>query len=86
MSITVRDQSGNVNNLGKLVSDRKINEFTRSINSIRIVKAVVMMNLKVSKDKYISRGVDSETLQYQKLCPKKDYHESRIKINEKKRQ
>ena len=41
-----------------------ITEFTRSISSPRIAKSVPMMDIKVSKDKYISRWVDGENLIY----------------------
>ena len=50
------DPSRKVNHLGKVISDRKIiTEFTRSINSTRIGKPALMMDVKVSKDKNISR-------------------------------
>ena len=69
MRITVEsdyeNQSRKVNHLSKVISDRKIiTEFTRSINSTRIGKPVLMMDIKVSKDKNISRWVDPENLIY----------------------
>ena len=39
-----------------------ITEFTRPISSTRIVKPVLMMGIKVSKNKHISRWVDQENL------------------------
>ena len=60
-------QSGSrqVNHLCKVTWDRKIiTEFTRSISSTRIGKPVLMMDVKVSKDKNISRWVDRENLIY----------------------
>ena len=48
--ITVRDPSRKVNHPRKIIT-----EFTGSISSIIIVKPVVMMDIKVSKDKSISR-------------------------------
>ena len=63
--ITVWDPSRKVNHLSKVIWDRKIiTEFTRSISSPRIGKSVVMMDVKVSKDKHISRWVDRENLIY----------------------
>ena len=65
MRITVWNPSRKVNHLGKVISDRKvITEFTRSISSTRIGKPVLMMDVKVSKDKIISRWVDRENLMY----------------------
>ena len=50
--------------VNKAIWDRKIlTEFTRSISSTRIVKSVLMMDVKVSKDKN-SRWVDRENLIY----------------------
>ena len=58
MKITVWDPSRKVNHLGKVISDRKIKaEFTRSISSIRTGKPVLLMDIKVSKDKNITRWV-----------------------------
>ena len=63
--IIVRDPSRKVNHLSKVIWDRKIiTEFTRSISSTRIGKPVLMMDVKVSKDKNISRWVDRENLIY----------------------
>ena len=39
-----------------------ITEFTRPISSTRIGKAVLMMGIKVSKNKHISRWVDQENI------------------------
>ena len=65
MRITVWDPSRKVNHLSKVIWDRKIiTEFTRSISSTRIGKPVLMMDVKVSKDKNISRWVDRENLIY----------------------
>ena len=58
------------------VSLFKITQFTRSISSIRTGKPVLMMCIKASKDKHISRWVDWEKLIYvrwnriKKLCTK----------------
>ena len=61
--ITVWDTSRKVNHLSKVIWDRKIiTEFTRSISSTRIGKPVLMMGIKVSKNKHISRWVDQENL------------------------
>ena len=65
MGITVWNPSRKVNHLSKIIWDRKtITEFTRSISSTRIGKPVLMMDVKVSKDKNISRWVDRENLIY----------------------
>ena len=65
MRITVLDPSRKVNHLSKAIWDRKIiTEFTRSISSTRIGKLVLMMDVKVSEDKTISRGVDQKNLIY----------------------
>ena len=64
MRITVWDPSKKVNHLSKVIWDKKIiTEFTRSISSTRIGKPVLMMDVKVSKDKN-SRWVDQENLIY----------------------
>ena len=64
MRITVWDLSRKVNHLSKVIWHRKIiTEFTRSISSTRIGKPVLMMDVKVSKDKN-SRWVDQENLIY----------------------
>ena len=61
---SVRDPSRKVNHQCKVIGDRKIiTEFTRSISSTRIDKPVLMMDIKVSKDKN-SKWVDQETLIY----------------------
>ena len=65
MRITVWDPSRKFNHLSKVIWDRKITTvFTRSICSTRIGKPVPMMDVKVSKDKNISRWVDREKLIY----------------------
>ena len=65
MRFTVWDPRRKVNHLSKVIWDRKIiTEFTRSISSTRIGKPVLMMDVKVSKDKNISRWVDRENLIY----------------------
>ena len=65
MRIIVWHPSRKVNHLNKVIWDRKIiTEFTRSISSTRIGKPVLMMDIKVSKDKNISRWVDRENLIY----------------------
>ena len=62
---TVWDPSRKVNHLSNVVWDRKIiTEFTISISSTRIGKPVLMMDVKVSKDKCISRWVHRENLIY----------------------
>ena len=54
--------------VGKLTISLKsfeiITEFTRSISSTRIGKPVLMMDVKVSKDKHICRWVNQENLNY----------------------
>ena len=65
MRITVWDPSRKVNHLSEVICDRKIiTEFTRLISSTRIGKPVLMMYIKVSKDKNISRWVDQENFIY----------------------
>ena len=65
MRITVWNPGRKVNHLGKVICDRKITtEFTRLISSTRIGKPVLMMEVKVSKDKNISRWVDRKNLIY----------------------
>ena len=65
MRIIVRDLRRKVNHLSKVVWDRKIiTEFNRSISSTRTGKPVLMMDVKVSKDKHIRRWVDGENLIY----------------------
>ena len=61
--ITVWELSRKVDHLNKVTGDRKIlTEFTRSISSTRIGWPVLMMDIKVSKDKHISRWVDRENI------------------------
>ena len=63
--ITVWDLSRKVNHLRKVIWDTKIiTKFNRSISSTRIGKPVLMMDIKVSKVKNISRWVDRENLNY----------------------
>ena len=65
VGITVRDPSHKVNHMSKIIWDRKIiTEFTRSISSTRICEPVLMIDVKVSKDKPISRWVDWQNLIY----------------------
>ena len=65
MRITVVDPSRKVNHLRKAIGDRKIIiEFTRSISSTRICKPVLMMDVKITKDKNITRLVDRENVVY----------------------
>ena len=65
MRITVWGPSRKVNHLSKVIGVRKIiAEFTRLISFTRIGKPVLMMDVKVSKDKNISRWVDRENLIY----------------------
>ena len=62
MRISVWDLHRKVNHLSKVICDRKIiTEFTRLISSTRIGKPVLMMDIKVSKDKN-SRWVNGENL------------------------
>ena len=59
---TVRDTRKKVNHLSKVVLERKITaDFTTSISSIRIDLTVLMMDFKISKDKFI-RGVDQRNV------------------------
>ena len=52
MRVIVWDRSRNVNYLSKVIFDRKfMTEFTRSISSTKIGKPVLMMDVKVYKDK-----------------------------------
>ena len=65
MRIRVWYSSRKVNQLSKVIWGRKIiAQFTRSITSTRIGKPVLMMDIKVSKDKSISKLVDQENLIY----------------------
>ena len=57
------DLGRKVNHMSKVIWDKKnITEFTRSISSTRIDEPVLMMKVRVSKDKHISRWVDWENL------------------------
>ena len=59
MTVTIRDPSRKVNYLSKVVRNRKfITEVTMSISSTGIGWSVLMMDVKVSKDKHISRWVE----------------------------
>ena len=59
MRITVWGPSRKVNHLSKVIWEKKIiTEFTRSISSTRTGKPVLMMDVKVSKDKNINIWVD----------------------------
>ena len=63
--IIVRDPSRKVNDVSKVILGRKIMiEFTRSISSIIIDEPVLMMDVKVSKVKPISRWINQENLIY----------------------
>ena len=65
MRIKVWDPSRKVDHLGKVIWNRKIiTEFSRSISSTRVGKPVLMMVVKISKDKNISKWVDQENLTY----------------------
>ena len=65
MRITALDPSRKISYLSKVILARKIiTEFTRLIISNRIGKPVLMMVVKVSKDKNISRWVNRENLIY----------------------
>ena len=65
MRIRVWYSSRKVNQLSKVIWGRKIiAQFTRSISSTRIGKPVLMMDIKVSKDKSISKLLDQENLIY----------------------
>ena len=59
MRITIWNPIRKVNHLGKVIQDGKIiTEFTNSISSTRIGNPVLMVDVKVSKDKNISRWVE----------------------------
>ena len=63
MRITVKDLSRKVKHLNKVIGDRKIiTEFTRSISLTRIGEPILMIDIKVSKEKHISRWADRENL------------------------
>ena len=65
MKMTVWDPSRKDNDLSKVIWDKKVmTEFTRLISSTRIGMPVLMMDVKVSKNKNISRWVDRENLIY----------------------
>ena len=73
MRIIVCDPSRKVNHLSRVIWDRKIiTEFTKSISSTRIGKPVLMTDVKISKDKNISRWVDRENFIYAKTFNKKE--------------
>ena len=62
MRVTVWDPNRKVSYLSKVVSDRKIvTEFSKSISFTRIGQPVLMMDVKVSKDKNISRWLAERT-------------------------
>ena len=64
-----------INHLSKVAWDRKIiTEFTRNISSTKIDKPVLMMDVKVSKDKHISRWVNRENLIYVNEIESKTVH------------
>ena len=59
MKATIWNPSRKINHQSKVISDRKIiTELTKLISSIRISKQILMMDIKVSKDKNISRWVN----------------------------
>ena len=64
MRITVWDPRRKVNYLSKVIWDIiiTITEFTMSISSIRIGKSVLMMDVKVSKNKHLQMGWSREPL------------------------
>ena len=63
MRIAVWDPSRKVNHLSKVIRERKvIIEFTKLISSTRIDKLILTIDVKVSKDKNISKWVDRENL------------------------
>ena len=64
--VTVSNPSRKVNHLSKVIWSKKLWQFIRSISSTRIGEPVLMIVVKVSKDKHISRWVDQENLIYVK--------------------
>ena len=65
MRIRFWNQSRKINHLSEVVRDRKnITEFTKSISSTRIGKLLVILDVKGTKDKHISRWVDQDILIY----------------------
>ena len=59
MRAEVRDPSRKVNQLNKVVRNKKsITEFTRSISSTKIVQLVLMTNVKVSKEELVDGLID----------------------------
>ena len=65
MKITVWHSSRTDDHVGKVTWYRKIiTEFTKSINCTRIGRPVLVMDVKVAKDRSISRRVDQENLIY----------------------
>ena len=78
MRVAVKDPSRKVNHLSKIICDRKIiTEFTRSNSSTGIGKPVLMMDVKVCKDKHISRCVDRENLIYINEIESKTVHKDK---------
>ena len=68
------DPSRKINHLSKVMWDRKIiTELTRSISSTRIHYPVLMMDIKVPKDKHIRIWVDREKLIYVRLNKSKSH-------------
>ena len=62
MRAKVRDPSRKVNQLNKVVRNKKsITEFTRSISSTKIVQLVLMTNVKVSKEEELADGLIDRT-------------------------
>ena len=62
MRAEVRDPSRKVNQLNKVVRNKKsITEFTRSISSTKIVQLVLMTNVKVSKEEELADGLIDRT-------------------------
>ena len=85
MRITVWDPSMKVNHLSKVIWDRKIiTEFTRLISFTRIGKPVLLMNVKASKNKDISRWVNRENLIYVRRNRIKNFAQRRRPIEGKK--
>ena len=56
-------QRGKINNQSKVIRDQQIRrEFTRSTSSTRIGWRVLMMDGKVTKQKYFSKRVDQRNI------------------------
>ena len=65
--ITVRDPSRKVKHLSKVIQGRIIiTELTMSISFTKICYSVVMMDVKVTKEKHISWCVDPDNLIYKR--------------------